>query len=133
MTGSIRIDLASSGGENITLTGDDFNFFYHLQEISGVFTVQNFPLVPDFTLPNLRIIRGDDLVDTVDGHFLALSVTDSEIGALYMPELREVTNGDVLFENVNKLCSYKSVNWEDILNEGELLDRNTDCNQTGKN
>lgn len=49
---------------------------------------------------------------------MVLIVRNTEIGELIMPQLREISVGDVLFENTGDLCNYKTVNWADILNEG---------------
>ena len=132
VVGSIRIDLTTSETGVQELTEDDFNFFYYLKEISDVLTFTNFPPTSNITFPNLIIIRGEDQVPTAEGDNLVLSLTNTEIGALYMPNLREISQGDVLFLNVNSLCNYKTVNWGDILNDGRLIDLNTNCQPSGE-
>lgn len=132
VTGNIRIDLAISGGPSRNLTEDDFNFFYYVEEISGVLTFQNFPPLPSLTIPNLRIIRGDDTIPTIEGYGLVLSVTDSQIAEFYLPRLSEITHGDVLFREVGPLCTYQRVNWNDILNDGMFINENTNCSVEGE-
>ena len=128
MIGSIRIDLTTSE-TGVELTEDDFNFFYYLEEVSDVLTFTNFPPTSNITFPNLIIVRGEDQVPTAEGDNIVLSLTNTEIGALYMPNLREISQGDVLFLNVSSLCNYRTVNWGDILNDGELIDLNTNICQ----
>ena len=111
------------------LTEDSFNFLYHVQEISGVLRFQNIPPVSRIVLPNLRIIRGDEVITTSDGRNLALILLETRIGALVMPKLTEVTHGDVLFENTSSMCNYKTVNWGDIIDDGELVEELA-CNTT---
>jgi len=71
-------------------------------------------------LPNLRIIRGDDLIATSTGRGLALVLLETLIGALVMPNLTEVTRGDVRFQNTSSMCNYKTINWNDIIDNGRL-------------
>ncbi len=131
VTGNIRISFPVDLTQN--LTDNDFNFLYYVEEISGVLSFQNIPTLPSLTVPNLRIIRGDDFIETgVGSRRLVFSVMDSNIEQLYMPQLREITQGDVLFSEVGPLCSYKTVNWNDILNDGSFIDENTECSPGGE-
>lgn len=118
ITGSIQIDLSTTEDNPLNLTENSFDFLYHVQEISGVLRFQNISSVPRIVLPNLVIIRGDEQIPTSEGDRLVLIVRNTEIGELIMPQLREISVGDVLFENTGDLCNYKTVNWADILNEG---------------
>ena len=126
ITGSIQIDLQLSTTEvdPPTLTEDDFNFLYFVEEISGVLRFQNISTVDRIVLPNLIIIRGDEQVPTSEGDRLVLIVRNTVIGELIMPQLREISDGDILFENTGDLCNYKTVNWNDILNNGRLVEVN---------
>ena len=124
ITGSIQIDLSTTEDNPLNLTEDSFNFLYYIEEISGVLRFQNISAVPRIVLPNLVIIRGDEQVPTSEGHRLVLIVRNTEIGELIMPQLREISDGDVLFENTGDLCNYRTVNWPDILNVGELVEVN---------
>ena len=123
VTGSIQIKLNMFGNADYAnLTEDSFNFLYHVEEISGVLRFQNIPQVSRIVLPNLRIIRGDEVITTSDGRNLALILLETRIGALVMPNLTEVTRGDVLFENTSSMCNYKTVNWNDIIDDGQLVE-----------
>ncbi len=133
ITGNVRIDLVTSDGSpSRNLTEDDFSFLYYIEEISGVLTFQNIPPLPSLTIPNLQIIRGDDSIPTSEGDSLVLYVIQSQLEQLYLPKLSEITQGDVLFSEVGPLCSYKTVNWNDILNSGRLIDNNTECAPQGE-
>ena len=119
VTGSIQIDMFGNS-DYTNLTEDSFNFLYHVEEISGVLRFQNIPPVSRIVLPNLRIIRGDDLIATSGGRGLALVLLETRIGALVMPNLTEVTRGDVRFQNTSSMCNYKTINWNDIIDNGQL-------------
>ena len=134
VTGSIQIDMF--GNDNYTnLTEDSFNFLYHVEEISGVLRFQNIPTVDRIVLPNLRIIRGEELIETVEGRGLALVLLNTRIGAIVLPNLTEVTQGDVRFQNTSSsMCNYRTVNWNDIIDNGrldELLACNTSIHEGG--
>ena len=122
ITGSIQINLF--GNNNYTnLTEDSFNFLYHVEEISGVLRFQYIPTVERIVLPNLRIIRGDDLIPTAEGRGLALVLLETRIGAIVLPNLTEVTRGDVHFQNTtSSMCNYKTVNWNDTIDNGQLVE-----------
>ena len=122
IVGSVQIELSSMEVDPPTLTEDDFNFLYFVKEISGVLRFQSISTVDRIVLPNLIIIRGDEQVLTGEGDRLVLIVRNTEIGELIVPQLREISDGDVLFENTGDLCSYKTVNWNDILNNGRLVE-----------
>ena len=105
------------------LTEDSFNFLYHVEEISGVLRFQNIPTVNRIVLPNLRIIRGEELIETAEGRGLALVLLNTCIGAIVLPKLTEVTRGDVRFQNTtSSMCNYKTVNWDDIIDDGQLVE-----------
>ena len=120
VTGSIEIDMF--GNDNYTnLTEDSFNFLYHVEDISGVVRFQNVPTVERIVLPNLRMIRGDDLIETAEGRGLALVLLNTRIGAIVLPKLTEVTQGDVKFQSTtSSMCNYRTVNWNDIIDNGQL-------------
>ena len=113
-----------SGHEDYTnLTEDSFNFLCHVEEISGVLRFQNIPTVEHIVLPNLRIIRGEELIATEEGRGLALVLLETHIGTIVLPNLTEVTRGDVQFQNTtSSMCNYKTVNWDDIVDNGQLVE-----------
>ena len=118
--GSIQIDMFGHDGYT-NLNEDSFNFLYHVEQISGVLRFQNIPTVDRIILPNLCIIRGDDLIPTAGGRGLALVLLETRIGAIVLPNLTEVTRGDVYFQNTtSSMCNYKTVNWDDIIDNGRL-------------
>ena len=122
VTGSIQIDMFGHA-DYTNLTEDSFNFLYHVEEISGVLRFQNIPTVERVVLPNLRIIRGDDLILTAEGRGLALVLLETRIGAIVLPNLSEVTRGDIRFQNTtSSMCNYKTVNWDDIIDNGRLVE-----------
>ena len=127
IVGSIQIDLSSTAPNPPTLSEEDFSFLYSIEDISGVLRFQNIPAVSSIILPNLRVIHGQERVSTLEGHELVLIVNNVEIGALLMPELREISRGGVLFQNSEILCNYKTIHWLDILSDGDLVEQNA-CN-----
>ena len=103
------------------LTEDSFNSLYHVKEISGVLRFQNIPTVNHIVLPNLRIVRGEELIETAERRGLALVLLNTRIGAIVLPKLTEVTQGDVHFQNTTtSMCNYRTVNWNDIIDNGRL-------------
>ena len=100
---------------NKTLTESNFSFFYHIKEISGYLSLRDIPSMEQLSFPNLRIIRGESPL------FLdkfALASFNCRITTLYMPQLTEITKGDIFFrENINfpSVCNVNAVNWTDIL------------------
>ena len=134
VTGSIQIDMF--GLDRYTnLTEDSFNFLYHVEEISDVLRFQNILTVDRIVLPNLRIIRGEERIPTPEGRSLALVLLNTRIGAIVLPKLTEVTQGDVHLQNTtSSMCNYKTVNWSDIIDNGrldELLACNTSRHEGG--
>ena len=128
VTGSIQIDMFGHDGYT-NLTEDSFNFLYHVEEISGVLRFQNIPNVDRIVLPKLRIIRGEELIATAEGRGLALVLLETRIGAIVLPDLTEVTRGDVRFQNsTSSMCNYKTVNWGDIIDNGGELVEMSACN-----
>ena len=122
ITGSIQINMFGHA-DYTNLTEDSFNFLYHMKEISGVLRFQNIPTVDRIILPNLRIIRGEDRIPTAEGRHLALVLWETQIGAIVLPNLTEVTQGDVYFQNTtSSMCNYKTVNWNDIIDNGQLVE-----------
>ena len=99
------------------LNSTDFNMFYRLEQVSGAVRFVGIPDTSDIILPNLRIIRGEELVL---GQF-SLLVEDSIIGRLILPKLTQITKGSVIFQNTGSLCNYLTVRWTDIIDGGGTL------------
>ena len=126
VTGNIHIDL-----RNVALYPSDedfFNAFYHLEVLEGFLRLEHIPPVDHIILPNLRLVRGKELLPTAEGYQLAILLSNSIIGELLLPELREVSRGDVMFRDTGPdMCNYKSVNWNDIIDGGELVEIGNTC------
>ena len=116
ITGSLTIQLTPGPS---SLTEDSFNALYYLKEISGSLQFSDIPQVASITLPNLRIIRGQSTL-TSDNGPVALVVENSYIGSLNLPHLTEISYGGAAFVSTNGMCGFINVNWNDILNNGQL-------------
>ena len=130
VTGNIQLDL-----RNVALYPSDedfFNAFYHLEVLEGFLRLEHIPPVDHLILPNLRLVRGKELLPTAEGYKLAIMLSDSLIGELVLPQLREVSRGDVMFRDTGPvMCNYKSVNWNDIIDGGELVEIGSTCDVIG--
>ena len=126
VTGNIQLDFS-----NVTLdpsNEDFFNAFYHLEVLEGFLRLQHIPSLDRLILPNLRLVRGEELLPTAEGYQLAIVLFNSSVGELVLPELREVSHGDVMFRDTgHDMCNYKSVNWKDIIDGGELVEIGNTC------
>ncbi len=120
--GSVLISMRNFNATR-QLNSDDFNMFYHLEQVSGVVRFVGIPDTSDIILPNLRIIRAEELVV---GQF-SLLVEDSIIGRLILPKLTQITKGSVIFQNTGSLCNYLTVRWTDIIDDGTLMDGTGTC------
>ena len=100
------------------LTADDFNMFYHLKQVSETVRFRGIPNTSDIILPNLRIIRGENLIISR----YALLIQESMIERFILPSLTQISRGDVLFKNTGSLCNYLTVNWPDIIDAGGMLE-----------
>ena len=116
ITGSLSIQLTLGPS---SLTEDSFNALYYVKEISGSLQFLNIPQVASITLPNLRIIRGQSTHTSANGP-VALVVENSYIGSLNLHNLTEISYGGATFVSTNGMCDFLNVNWNDILNNGQL-------------
>ena len=99
--------------------------FYHLEQVSGTIYFLGIPDTSDMILPNLKIIRAEEL----EGKRFSLLVRLSNIKRFILPRLTEISRGDVLFENTGELCNYLTVNWRDIIDGGgDLVEEGVTCN-----
>ena len=97
---------------NEPLVEANFSFLYHVREISGYLELQGIPPIARLSLPNLRLIRGENI--RTNRYSLAVI---GKIDNLYMPNLTEITRGDVIIRSSSSepyLCNTKSINWTDI-------------------
>ena len=126
LTGNIRINMQNHNFAR-QLTADDFNMFYHLQQVTGTVYFFGVSNTSEIILPNLRIIRAEEL----EGNRFSLLVRFSTIGRLVLPKLTQISRGDVLFENTSTLCNYLTVNWNDIVDGGgRLVEEGVHCDPT---
>ena len=109
------------GSININRPGDeiyistDFEFLSSVEEIGDTLFIQNLNLIDNITLPNLRLIRGHNLLEFIvepigNPALFIHNVT----GPVYLPKLTEITLGDVYILTVS-FCNHRGVLWEDIL------------------
>ena len=121
ISGSVLINMASTPSISRQLNASDFNFLYHVEQVSGSIGLQSIPATSQIILPNLHLIRGEEL----RGNLYALVVQNSTLGELILPNLTQISRGDVLFENSGELCNHNTVNWLDILDNGDVSRTNT--------
>ena len=116
VTGNIRINMH---GLEANLTEESFNFFYHLEEITGAFLFHNIPTTSRIILPNLRLIRGRELFSF---NRYALTVRNISVGEFILPKLTEISNGSVLIEQLDnkRLCNVKRIKWQEIVDNGTI-------------
>ena len=114
--GNIHIPVVTSFPDfNEPLTESNFSFFYHIKEISEYLYLQNIPSMEQLSFPNLRIIRGESPL-YLDK--FALASFNCRITTLYMPQLTEITRGNIFFRGGTmfpSICNVRAVNWTDIL------------------
>jgi len=111
------------GSININRPGDetyssaDFEFLSSVEEIGDTLFIQNLNLIDNITLPNLRLIRGRNLLEyIIDPTGNPALFINNVTGPVYLPKLTEITSGDVYIGTVS-FCNHRGVFWEDILTE----------------
>ena len=100
---------------NTPLVESNFSFLYYIKDIRGYLIMRDIPQIERLSFPNLIIIRGEVLFSGS-----ALATFNSNIRNLYMPQLTEITKGDVLFTATNNypsVCNIMNINWNDILSD----------------
>ena len=100
-----------------TYSSADFEFLSNVEEIGDTLNIQIINVTDNITLPNLRLIRGRNLINYMlapngDPALIVHSVTSP----VYLPNLTEITLGDVYIVNVSS-CNHRGVLWEDILTD----------------
>ena len=107
------ININRPGNEIYSST--DFNFLSSLEEIGNALLIQNLNLTDSITLPNLRLIRGRNLLEfIVEPRGNPALFIHNVTGPVYLPKLTEITLGDVYIVTVS-FCNHRGVLWEDIL------------------
>jgi hypothetical protein len=116
--GSIHINME---GHSIsrTLDTNDFNMFYYLEHITGGFSLVGIPETTQIIFPNLRVIQGNELIE----RDYAVVMRDVNAGQIVLPNLTEISQGSVLVEHSSNrpLCNWVSVNWPEIIDDGDII------------
>ncbi|XP_057671890.1 epidermal growth factor receptor isoform X1 [Diorhabda carinulata] len=98
----------------------DLSFLQSIREVTGYVLISHVD-VKKVVLPNLQIIRGRNvfLMNIANEEF-TLIVTMSKMMSLELPALRDVLKGDVGFLNNYNLCHIKTINWKEIISDGNF-------------
>ena len=113
--GSINVRFPLAQADSASLSEDNFTFFYHIEAVGGSVAFFNVPPIDRLTLPQLVLIRGNGIAS--DG--AALTLENSTVAEFVLPKLVEISNGNVQLSNTT-WCGYYTVNWNDILEAGEV-------------
>ena len=109
------ISISRPGDEVYSST--DFEFLSSVEEIGDTLAIRNLNLTDNITLPNLRLIRGCNLLEfIVEPMGNPALYIHNVTGPVYLPQLTEITLGDVYIQTVS-FCNHRGVLWEDILTE----------------
>ena len=125
---NIQLDFSTAGVVDVSFVEANFSFFRDIKEVTG-YVFLDVPPVDQLSFPNLRIIRGEELIPFGDGLALAVS---GKIQLLYLPLLTEISAGGVFFTDEgdsSALCnvvdgsdaSGYGVHWNDILNDDDSI------------
>ena len=122
VSGNIRISLLGASG---ILDENDFDIFFHLEQISGALYLDNIPVRGKILFPNLRLIRGNEL----EGGMYAIVIRNISVDEILFPKLTEITRGGVFVEQMNgvKLCNLLRVDWNNILDNGNTSFKGNPC------
>ena len=107
------------------LNETDFDFLYHLEQVTGSLSFESIPEVTRIILPNLRIIRGEELLGNTYALVLVNVAVTREV---IFPTLTEISRGNALIDGSNRICNLGLVNWPDILDDGTMMASFQDCN-----
>ena len=123
--GSINVLFPPVQADSVSLSEDNFTFFYHVEAVEGNVAFFNVPPIDRLTLPQLVLIRGNGIAPGG----AALTLGNSTVDEFVLPKLVEISNGNVQLSNTT-WCGYYTVNWNDILEAGEvrLLPNDEDVN-----
>ena len=102
---------------NETYSYTDFEFLSNVEEIGDTLFIQNIDVSDNITLPNLRLIRGRNLIPyRIDPMGNPALFIHNVTAPVYLPKLTEITLGDVYIVNVS-FCNHRGILWEDILTD----------------
>ena len=100
-----------------TYSSTDFEFLSSVEEIGDTLNIQNINVTDNITLPNLRLIRGHNLLTVLFPLITNPALFIFNVTApVYLPKLTEITLGDVYIMTVSS-CNHRGVLWEDILTD----------------
>ena len=125
VSNNIHLELQHVGSFDVPLVEANFSFFDDIKEVNG-YVMLSVPAVDQISFPNLRIIRGRQLIPHTPDVALAAG---GKILCLRMPLLTEISTGGVYFSDKGMngaLCNIMDgsnasgygVHWDDILNDG---------------
>ena len=121
ITRGVSINLLD--GNSQIFGEEDFNVFFHLQEIRNVLYLNNVNVNGGrIIFPNLRIIRGESFF-RLNGEVIALRVNNVNASELIMPRLTEITTGGVAIINnpQQALLNVRQVLWSDIVDRTRFV------------
>ncbi|XP_065888570.1 melanoma receptor tyrosine-protein kinase-like [Dysidea avara] len=102
---------------NETYSSTDFEILSSVEEIGDTLNIQNINVTDNITLPNLRLIRGRNLIDYLLSPSGNPALFIHNVTApVYLPKLTEITLGDMYIVTVSS-CNHRGVLWEDILTD----------------
>ena len=111
------ISIIRLGNDHEVYSSTDFEFLSSVEEIGDTLLIQNLNLTGNITLPNLRLIRGRNLLEFMTRPFGNPAIYIHNVtGPVYLPKLTEITLGDVYIQTVS-FCNHRGVLWEDILTQ----------------
>ena len=100
---------------------EDFDFagLQNIERITGILLISNLT-VTNFTMKSLRVIEGNDAdhksLPECSRNGCSLIVKDNHFKTFSFPKLTEISKGDVVFNNNDKLCYFFSyIPWAQIL------------------
>ena len=142
ITENIHLEFLPTGVINdVSLVEANFSFFNDIKEVHG-YVFLSLPAVDQVSFPNLRIIRGRQLVPNSPSLALAVS---GKIQSFYSPLLTEISAGGVFFgskADPTALCNVVDgsdangygVHWDDILNDNgttKVFQLSSQCTGSG--
>ena len=130
ITRGVSINLLD--GNSQIFREEDFNVFYHLQEISNYLYLNNVNVNGGrIIFPNLRIIRGKRVVVLNKRYLLAVWARNVNASELVLPRLTEISRGGVTIVRSPMLLSQlRGVLWSDIIDQTEFAVRFNGANLT---
>ena len=106
-----------------SLVQSNFSFLSNLENVTGIFILENAVLSSRIEIPRLKLIN-----NSIDDNDIALSVVNISGGDIIFPKLSTIKRGDAEFEIMSDgVCGFHRINWTVILTNGILINNNTTC------